>query len=293
MRSAMIFGSCIALLILTDARNAYSQVFAPDAPMAPRALALAGSNIADATDPTDLNPASSTDTDSRCAAGFLPAPNNLERSWTAMASGRWMPVARDAIAADFSRFQYQDVFARQQVGLTLSHMFPIGARDTGTSENESRAARRASAGLRLRYSDLSFGQNYLPISELSADAGATFDITPDLRGAAVVSHLVSLYKNQDVETQPRTGYLALTYHSSEELTLHVAVKSPEGETTSVLAGIEYLLNRYLTFRIGTETATGVIGGGIGLHYSSMQFDFAIMRHPDLGSTFGFGIICGQ
>lgn len=253
-----------------------AQFVAPQTMESPRTIALASSSIADARDALDINPAIPSAAD-RLVASFVPAPAGLERSWSAAASGLWAVDSLNAVGVGCSQFVYQDIYSSDAIGILYSRSFLVS---TG---------RAATAGLRLHYRAMNFGEHYLPLTELSMDAGVTFDLAPRVRAAAAVTHLASLYTNQDAGGAGRTAYLGLSYRPIDELTVDAAAESPQGDATSVHAGIEYMLDPHIIVRAGTETAVGLISGGVGLRYSAMQLDFAVEHHPDLGSSLCFGI----
>jgi hypothetical protein len=195
----------------------------------------------------------------------------------AAASGIYAVDDLNMIGASFNRYQYQNVYSSDALAAQYSRSFIVDG------------SRKASGGLRIRFTEQSFGEHYLPLTELSMDLGTTFDLLPQLSLGVAVTHVASLYQNQGIESEIRTEYFGLSYRPSSEFTIDAAMESSAESSPALHAAVEYALDRHVVVRAGTETGTSTIAGGIGIRYGATRLDFAIVRHPDLGSSLSFGI----
>src|SRR5437868_5814528 len=143
MRLAMLFVS----LVLGQVGFAQGFVRIPS----PRRIALGGSEVADARDLRSAFPALRPDSASVLEADFAPVPTGLDGSWSASASGLYALDPINRIGASFSRYQYQNIYASDELGVQYSRSFRV---DSG---------RRATGGVRLHYYEIPFqGTAYLP-----------------------------------------------------------------------------------------------------------------------------------
>jgi hypothetical protein len=258
----------------------FAQIFGATSD-APRSLALGRSDIADARDEWVPSPAMAADTLSHLRAPLSPLPLGLSQSFSAGFAAD-MPIDGSWIAAaSLSRYQYTDVFAYQSFGMQASRTFNVsGSGDT---------ARRAVAGIRIRYAQETWGTEYLPLEDIGVDLGVSFDLFPKLALAAAVTHLLSLYNNQDLPMEDRVAWLGLSYRATTDLTLDAALESDPGYDAAFHAGAEYAIDSHLFVRAGADTGTGEISGGVGVASGNFTADFAAVRHPDLGTSISFGI----
>ncbi len=265
---------------LTGTELASAQIFGATSD-SPRSLALGRSDIADARDEWVPNPAMASDTVLNLRVPLSPLPLGLPQSFS-VGFAADMPVDGNMLAGvSLSRYQYTDVFAYQSFGMQASKTFQVGGSgDTG---------RRAIVGFRIRYSQETFGTEYLPLDDIGVDLGASFDIFPKLTLAAAVTHLVGIYNNQGIPIEDRIGWLGLSYRATTDLTIDAALESDPGYDAAFHAGAEYAIDRHLFIRAGVDTQTGEISGGIGVVSGNFTADFAAIRHPDLGTSISFGV----
>ncbi len=273
-----------ALIVLfcafANAQPAFAQIFGALSD-APRSLALGRSDIADARDEWNPNPALHRDSLVRFQIPLSPLPLGLPQSFSA-GLGADMPVAGTMLAGvALSRYQYADVFSWQSFGIQASRTFPVsGAGDS---------SRRAVAGLRIRYTQQTSGTEYLPFDDIGVDVGISFDLFPQLTLAAAVTHLVGLYNNQNIPIEDRTGWFGLSYRPAKELTIDAALESSSGYNAAIHIGAEYAIDPHLFIRAGTDTQTGEISGGVGVASGNVTADFSAVRHPDIGTSICFGV----
>ncbi len=256
----------------------------------PRSLALGRSDIADSRDEWSPNAALPADTFSHIHALLSPLPLGLPQSWNAGFSGDIPFESHWLAGASFSRYQYTDAFSWQSFGIQASKTFDVGTKNDTTQQ----PMRHAVAGIRLRYSQETFGDassvaSYLPLDDIGVDLGASFDLFPQLTFAAAVTHLVSLYNNQDISSEDRVAWLGLSYRPTTDLTLDATLETSPENNPAFHAGAEYAIDQHLFVRAGADTQTGEISGGIGVHSNNFTADFAAIRHPDLGTSISFGI----
>ncbi len=274
--------SLLAMLLVGFLRipAASAQIFGSTTD-SPRSLALCGSDLADARDEWVPNPAMPSDTMSNLRVPLTPLPLGLPQSFSA-GFGADMPVNGNILAgASLSRYQYADAFVYQSFGIQASKTFQV----SGTGDS----GRRAIAGIRIRYSEETFGTEYQPLNDIGVDLGASFDLFPKLTLAVAVTHLLSLVNNQGTSMEDRVGWLGLSYRATSDLTLDAALESSPEYDAAFHAGAEYAIDPHLFVRAGTDTGTGEISGGLGIREWNFTADFAAIRHPDLGTSVSFGI----
>ena len=273
------------LIIITSvgASSAFGQIFGTVTD-APRSLALSRSDVADVHDEWVPNPALRVDTASHLRVTLWPMPLDLPGSYSAGVAG---DVPLDSLwlaGASFSRYQWTDSYSWQFFGVQASRVFNVsGAGDSG---------RHAVAGIRLRYSQETFGTEYLPLTDIGVDLGASLDLFPRLTLAAAVTHLVSLYSNYGSygdSVEDRVAWLGISYRPTSDLMIDVAFESSENESPAFHGGAEYAIDPHIFVRAGADTGTGEISGGIGVIADNFSADFAAIRHPDLGTSISIGI----
>jgi hypothetical protein len=270
------------LLIFTGigVHSAFGQIFGTITD-APRSLALSRSDVADVHDEWVPNPALRIDTASHLRVTLWPAPLSLPGSYSAGVAG---DIPLDSLwltGASFSRYQWSDSYSWQFFGVQASRVFNVsGAGDSG---------RHAVAGIRLRYAQENFGTDYLPLSDIGVDLGASLDLFPRLTLAAAVTHLVSLYNSYGDSVEDREAWLGLSYRPTNDLTIDAAFESSEDESPAFLGGVEYALDSHIYVRAGTDTGNREISAGIGVIADSFSADFAAIRHPDLGTSISIAI----
>ncbi len=259
-------------------------------PMAsPRTVALLWSDVADATDMRAPTPAMRPDTSSRVEADLMTTPTGLAGSWTAGLSGHYAVTSLDRLGASFSRYQFQDIYSSEIIGVQYSRTFLVDS------------LRRASGGIRLRYGSQDFGPQYVPLNDLTMDFGVSFDLNAQLALGFAATHILSLYNNQGIQTEHRTEFFGLSYRSerkdrSSKFILDAAAESSESSSIAMHVGVEYSFalddgyaNKYLSIRAGVETLTHLLAGGFGIMFGETQLDFVLLHHPDLGSSLSFGL----
>jgi hypothetical protein len=260
---------------------ALAQTFIALAPTqySPRTVALDLSDVADVRDEWAPNPAMPADTSAHIRGALWPLPLGLA-STNAVGFSADYPLSNSATAgASFTDYQSSNIFSWESFGLQASKTFQVG----GDSSN-----RKAVAGVRLRYAQESFSPIYLPAEDFTADLGAEFDIASQLTLGAAVTHLIGSI-NEDVLIESRTGWIGLSYRPVPEAEANAAIESSENSHPDFLFGVEYALDEYILLRVGTDTPIGIISGGIGVRTDILTIDFAVARHPDLGTSISFGI----
>jgi hypothetical protein len=243
----------------------------------PRSIALSLANIADPHDGRDANPALITDSTVRLSADYMPLPSGLDNSWTAGVSVEYAVDKRDVIGASFDRFQYQSIYSNEDIAAQYSRSFG------------SDSVRTATVGARLRYSNTTYGLYYLPVGEITMDVGAVLQLASPLTLGITVIDLTSLYHSQNLGMDTLSAFLGLTYRPLAELALHAALESTTGSPLDLHGGIEYDLEQSITLRIGIESLTGDLSGGVGLRYNGFLIDVSLVRNPLLGDEFSFGL----
>jgi len=246
----------------------------------PRTVALGLADVADVRDEWAPNPAMPADTSANIRAALWPLPLELASTYAAGFTADY-PLSNSATAgASFTDYQSTNLFSWESFGLQASKTFQVGS----DSSN-----RKAVAGFRLRYAQETWNPQYVPAEDFTLDLGAEFDIASQLTLGAAVTHLFGT--SDSVLIENRTAWLGLTYRPAAEAEANVAIESTAGSQAVIHAGVEYALDEYVFIRVGVETVNGdgIITGGIGVRADNLTIDFAVSRHPVLGTSLSFGI----
>ncbi len=258
-----------------------------------RSLALAQSEIADPLDEWSPNPSIRIDTNAHLRTVLAPDPMGLPGSYTVGFDGDAPLDYGLTVGAAFLLFDNSATdYSQQLVGAQVSKTFLV----SGAGSDE----RFASAGIRLRYTQETFAQPFLPYDDYTADLGATFDLFPQLTAGVAVTHLLSLYNNQSASVvgnpEVLDAWLGLTYRATSDFTIHGAFETGGGATYPEFhGGVEYAFDSYLILRAGAifgadpNSDAGEISAGFGIRTESMMADFSAVRHPTLGTFISFGI----
>ena len=82
----------------------------------------------------------------------------------------------------------------------------------------------------------------------------------------------------------------LSYDLINTLSLNLGVNKDIRYKPSVKFGIEYDIIKYLSLRTGFQNEPSKYSAGIGINYSIVNLDYALVTHQDLGITHQAGII---
>jgi hypothetical protein len=265
--------------VLIFSSPASAQFISARAIQSPRSQALLGSDVASPSDALAANPAA--DSVQFVAMMYIPTPLAIEGAWSASVSSLYALDNLNRVGAAVIANAFQDKYSDQITSVQYARAIPL--RDSGRS---------IVGGVRLKYSSEHFGNNYQPLNALTADVGIRFSVLDNLTAGIALSDLGTVYRNQDVSAATRTAFAGLSWRALDDVTIHAAVSSPQGSSASVLAGIECNLEQHIAVRAGAETAIGELAAGVGLHYTNLQLDLSVVRHPLLGSTLSFGLQYG-
>jgi hypothetical protein len=244
----------------------------------PRSLALLGSDVAAPADALAANPAA--DSQRAVAMMYAPTPLAIEGSWDAAVGGLYAFDNAHRVGAAVVASAFQEIYSEQRASVQYAHAFSV-SKDT---------SRSIVVGARLKYTSEHFGGAYMPLSVATADVGLTFDLLSNLRVGVAITDLASLARNQDLDAAARTTYAGLSWKALDDVSIHCALEAPQNEDVSVLAGVECMLDPHVVVRAGAERAIGEFAAGVGLHYTNLQFDMAVLHHPVLGGTLSFGLV---
>lgn len=132
--------------------------------------------------------------------------------------------------------------------------------------------------------------NYGNTFSVSFDAGILAYITNELKWGFVIKNFTRSTFGNEPGHIPVILNSGFSYQLLEKLSLNLSVEKDIDYPESFNGGIEYDLMEYLTMRIGVSSATSQYSAGIGINYSFIHLDYAIISHPDLGLTHQAGII---
>ena len=144
-------------------------------------------------------------------------------------------------------------------------------------------------GLALNYHSVSI-KNYGNKSVFYFNLGGLTYITPDIRWGFFIYNINRIsFVNEDdqIPTVINSGF---SYNIIPELSLNLALEKDIRYTASLRFGIDYYIIDNLSIRTGFSNEPSTFSAGIGINYSFISLDYAIINHPDLGLTHQAGIL---
>jgi len=167
-------------------------------------------------------------------------------------------------------------------GFTLYRELSIGL---AASVSWTRSLR---IGIALTASRLAI-QGYGSDVTFGIDAGATWDLTSDLRFGCAATNLNGPTLGKKREKLPQSLTFGLAYSPSDEVLLAVDMVKDVKFPAELRAGIEYTVLRALSLRMGTTRQPSSWSAGCGIHLSTIDFDYAFSRHDQLGWVHRLGL----
>jgi hypothetical protein len=145
------------------------------------------------------------------------------------------------------------------------------------------------AGVAFNYHSVSI-KNYGSDAAFYLNAGGLIYITDFLRWGFYVSNLNRASFSRDDDQIPVTLLSGLSYDIIPDLSLNASVEKDLNFNASFLAGIDYNLIEYFSVRTGFSSQPSKYSAGVGINYSFINLDYALISHPDLGLTHQAGLI---
>ena len=144
------------------------------------------------------------------------------------------------------------------------------------------------AGVSLNYHTVSI-KGYGSTGSFYADAGGLLYLADYIRWGFCV-HNLNHASFGDYEDQiPVILNSGMSIDIIDSFTLNAALEKDIRYNASVLFGAEYRIIKYLSLRTGFSNEPSRYTAGAGIHYSFLNFDYAVFTHTDLGITHQAGL----
>jgi hypothetical protein len=145
-----------------------------------------------------------------------------------------------------------------------------------------------SFGINLTYNSLAI-KNYGSASTIGVDIGILATITHGLRWGFFSANVNAPSIGQAREKLPQVYASGLSFSPADGLLLGLDVIKDIRYTALVRGGLEYRLVAPVCLRVGVGNNPTKFSSGLGVHYSFVQFDYAMTTHPDLGLSHQFSV----
>ncbi|WP_188460359.1 hypothetical protein [Marivirga lumbricoides] len=131
----------------------------------------------------------------------------------------------------------------------------------------------------LQYQVQDFGTK----STYSIDFGGITYLTPQLVvGAQALNISQSTLSEEDEQTVPSILKLGISYRPKKYFMLNLEAEKDIEKQTILKAGAEYIFLEKFFLRSGIQSSSFQTFYGLGFKYLSLQWDYALSNHPELG-----------
>lgn len=143
-------------------------------------------------------------------------------------------------------------------------------------------------GVNVTYNSLTI-KNYGSASAIGVDIGVLTKITGDLRWGFFAANINAPTIGQAREKLPQVYSTGLSYSPVSSLLVGVDVVKDVRYSAVVKGGLEYNLVDVVSLRAGVGSNPTKFSSGLGVHYSYVQFDYALTSHQELGLSHQFSV----
>ena len=143
-------------------------------------------------------------------------------------------------------------------------------------------------GLNVSYHSLTI-KSYGSASTIGIDLGLMTTITPGLRWGFFAANINAPSIGQAKEKLPQVFSSGIAYVPVQGLLIAVDLVKDVRYPVIVKAGVESKLVDVVSLRAGVGSNPTRFSSGLGVHYSSFQFDYALTAHQDLGLSHQFSV----
>jgi hypothetical protein len=144
-------------------------------------------------------------------------------------------------------------------------------------------------GLGINYHSVSIDK-YGSDHSYYLNAGVLIYLTEKLRWGFSANNLNRATWGKEKDQIPVIFQTGFSYDILSNIALNLAFEKELTFQPSLKAGINYRIMEYISIRSGFSTEPSMFSGGVGIHYSLFQFDYAVTNHQELGFTHQFGLI---
>jgi len=132
--------------------------------------------------------------------------------------------------------------------------------------------------------------NSISIKNYGSDGGLGFDLglisnpIKFLRFGFVLKNMISERIGKAKEKLPSVLEIGLAFVPYENLTVSSSVEKVFALRESFKYGVEYMVEKWLCFRIGLLNFPTRFSAGIGINYFIFNLDYSVDKHQMLGLT---------
>ncbi|MGQ9798418.1 MAG: type IX secretion system membrane protein PorP/SprF [Ignavibacterium sp.] len=145
------------------------------------------------------------------------------------------------------------------------------------------------AGAALNFHTLSI-QNYGNDNAFYFNLGALVYLSDEFRFGFSFHNINRASFGNDDDQIPVVLNSGLSYDVLKSLSINVAIEKDIRYKTSFMFGVDYDLVEYLSLRSGFSNEPSRFSAGIGINYSFISLDYAMLTHSDLGLTHQVGLL---
>jgi hypothetical protein len=144
-------------------------------------------------------------------------------------------------------------------------------------------------GLVFNYKNFSI-KNYGSINAVLFDIGVLTKLTDNLHFGFCYKNITRASLTSETDELPVQICSGLSYKIINTCTASLAVEKDIRYKASPRFGIDYAIIKYLSIRTGFSRNPNLYSFGIGVNYSSFNFNYAVVTHQELGLTHQIGVI---
>jgi hypothetical protein len=185
---------------------------------------------------------------------------------------------------------YNEPFSFGSIGIGgMTYGFDLYRENRFTAAFSYNYEDRFFTGLSLNYHSLSI-KKYGSTGSIYADIGGLVYLADFFRLGFFIHNInhasFGSYKDQ-IPVIFNTG---LSVDLLENLSLNAAVEKDIRYNAGISVGLDYRMIKYFSLRSGFSNEPSRYTAGVGVSYSSVELDYAVFTHPDLGLTHQAGLI---
>ena len=136
-------------------------------------------------------------------------------------------------------------------------------------------------GISLNYYSVSI-QNYGSAGTIGFDVGVHVPIIPGLSSGITIKNMNAPTIGISKEKLPQKFSMGVAYTPAQSISVAVDYQKETGFDASPRLGFEYRVIESVALRGGMSDEPSQSSCGIGFRYSTMELDYALSRHQDLG-----------
>ena len=185
---------------------------------------------------------------------------------------------------------YNESFSFGSIGIgCMTYGFELYRENRFTAAFSYNYKDRFFTGLSLNYHSVSI-KKYGSTGSLYADIGGLVYLAEFFRLGFFIHNINHASFGRNKDQIPVIFNTGLSVDLLENLSLNAAVEKDIRYNAVICAGFEYRIIKYFSLRSGFSNEPSRYTAGVGVSYSSIELDYAVFTHPDLGLTHQAGLI---